>query len=173
VIAAPRQTASGRRSLTLPAQICLVVLAYYLVPVREPVDQNWLRAAASLVVFVLAVGWIARQVLRETRGDTPAVRADRLVLVAVSGVVFFALADLAVARTVPGQFTGLATKTDGLYFALTTLATIGFGDVHAEGQLARALLIVQMVFNIVVVARAAHVLSGMAAERARARRPPT
>ena len=52
----------------------------------------------------------------------------------------------------------LQTKTDALYFAVTTLTTVGFGDVHAQGQVARGLIIVQMVFNVVVLTRAAQTL---------------
>lgn len=66
------------------------------------------------------------------------------------------------------QFVGLATKTDALYyFALTTLTMVGFGDVHAAGQLARALVIVQLLFNVVVLASAARVLSRGIAARTR------
>ena len=32
------------------------------------------------------------------------------------------------------------------------MATVGYGDVHAEGQVARALVCVLIVFNVVVVA---------------------
>jgi voltage-gated potassium channel len=76
------------------------------------------------------------------------------VLVSVVGVAVFALADLVVTTTVPGQFIDLRAKTDALYFALTTLITIGYGDIHAQGQLARGLLIGQMLFNAIVLATA-------------------
>ena len=84
--------------------------------------------------------------------------------------MFFALADLVVARALPGEFTGLQTKTDGLYFVLTTLITVGYGDVHADGQVARGLLIIQLAFNAVVLTRAARALSEELARR-RAERP--
>ena len=32
------------------------------------------------------------------------------------------------------------------------MATVGYGDVHAEGQVARALVCVLIIFNVVVVA---------------------
>ena len=32
------------------------------------------------------------------------------------------------------------------------MTTVGYGDIHAEGQLARALVCVLLVFNVVVVA---------------------
>ena len=63
------------------------------------------------------------------------------------------------------EFVSLETKTDALYFALTTLATVGFGDVHAEGQIARTLVIIQMVFNVVVLTRAAQALLASRAVR--------
>jgi hypothetical protein len=84
-------------------------------------------------------------------------------------VVFFALADFTIAVSYPGQFVGLETKTDGLYFALATLTTVGYGDVHAAGQLARSLLIVQLVFNVAIIATGASVLSRVVGMRARDR----
>jgi voltage-gated potassium channel len=57
---------------------------------------------------------------------------------------------------------------------MTTMTTVGTGDVHAAGQVARALVLVQMVFNVVFVATIATLLSTrvrLAAEsRAQARR---
>jgi Ion channel len=41
---------------------------------------------------------------------------------------------------------------------VTTLATVGFGDVHAQGPLARLVATIQTVPNLVVLASAARVL---------------
>jgi len=38
-----------------------------------------------------------------------------------------------------GQMSGLETKTDAIYFTVTIVATVGFGDITATGQAARAL----------------------------------
>lgn len=156
----------------LLGQALLVVVAYYLVPVLEP-DAGaltWLRGAAALALFAVAVWWISRHLSRAVPAEHADLRLDRLLLIVVGGIAFFALADLVVARVAPGEFIGLDTKTDALYFALATLTTVGFGDVHAEGQLARGLLVVQMAFNLVVLASAAHLLVGELGERTRARR---
>jgi hypothetical protein len=64
----------------------------------------------------------------------------------------FALGYYVLALSTPGQVDGLETRTDALYFTLSTVATVGYGDVHAVGQLARGLVIVQIVFNAVFVA---------------------
>ena len=75
----------------------------------------------------------------------------------IIGIVVFALADFTVATLHDGQFVGLETRTDALYFTLATLLTVGFGDVHAAGQLARALVSIQMVFNVLMLATAGQI----------------
>jgi hypothetical protein len=95
------------------------------------------------------------------------VQLDHLMLAAASGVVCFALVDYVIARADPAQFEGLATKTDALYFTLSALTTVGFGDVPAAGQLARAVVVVQLVFNVVVLASAARTLTRGLSERSR------
>ena len=47
----------------------------------------------------------------------------------------------------PAAFAGMETRTDSLYFSVTTMATVGFGDVHAAGPVARVMVTVQMVFQ--------------------------
>jgi len=165
-----KQARRARQIRSRLVQLVLLVIVYYLVPIREatsPLDQI-LRALLALLILVAMVAWITRQVLRQTSLNTAEVNQDRLLLLVAVGLMLFAIADLVVARTVPSAFVSLETKTDALYFALTTLTTVGFGDVHAEGQIARALVIVQMAFNVVVLTRAAQTLL---ASRA-ARRPP-
>jgi len=89
-------------------------------------------------------------------------------------VVLLTLADYLTAVSGPGQFVGLETKTDALYFALATLTTVGYGDVHAAGQVARGVVAVQLVFNVAVIATGASVLSRVFGARIgeRASRPP-
>jgi voltage-gated potassium channel len=159
---------SARRGRNRYVQVLLIVAAYYVFPVLEeaPGPLIWLRALVAVALFIVAVWWVTRQIVYETRTaakDGP----NRLLLLTVGGLMLFALIDLAVARAAPSEFTGLQTKTDALYFALTTLLTVGFGDVHAEGQVARTLLIVQLTFNAVVLTRAATVLSREAGRRSR------
>jgi voltage-gated potassium channel len=164
-IAAP--TALARARLRLAVQLGAMAAAYYVVPV-EPLSTASLavRAAAAVLLVGLVVWLVGREVLREVRVPAEQARLARLVLVIVAGVLLFALADFLVATLDPGQFVGLATRTDALYFALTTLTTIGFGDVHAAGQFARGLVIVQMLFNIIVLAAAVRALvQGVATRR--------
>ena len=84
-------------------------------------------------------------------------------------VSFFARAYYLLAQ-LPGQFDGLRTRTDALYFTVSTLSTVGYGDVHATGQLARAAVTVQIVFDLVFIGAAAAVISEMLRARGTRRR---
>jgi hypothetical protein len=56
------------------------------------------------------------------------------------------------------QFNGIQTKLDALYFAVATLCTVGYGDITPTGQTARAVVIVQMLFNLVIVTSAVSII---------------
>ena len=67
-------------------------------------------------------------------------------------VMAFSLTFFLLELASPGQIADLHTRTDALYFTLSTMATVGYGDVHAEGQAARALVCAVIAFDVVVVA---------------------
>jgi hypothetical protein len=53
---------------------------------------------------------------------------------------------------------GISTRTDALYFTVATLTTVGYGDVHAQGQIARSLVTLQLLFDVVFVGAAVSTL---------------
>lgn len=160
----------GRSALALVG----VLVAYYAVPVGE-LQSSWdvVFAALGLVAGLTAIVYVAlRQVkvMAQYRQGDPSVRLDVLVLLLVVVVPLFAVGYYAVEKGDPGQFADLDTKTDALYFTLSTLATVGFGDVHATGQLGRVLVTIQMTFDLVFVAALVTVLSAQLRARAAERR---
>jgi Ion channel len=44
---------------------------------------------------------------------------------------------------------GISNRVDAFYFATTIFTTVGFGDIHAQGELARAIVSGQMLFTYV------------------------
>lgn len=148
----------------------LLTAVYFVVPVGSDHDTWQLvwRAAATTAGLGLAIYLIVRQISRQL--DDERTPLTGLLTALVAGVLFFSLADYLVAVGFPGEFVDLQTRVDALYFALSTLATVGFGDVHAQGQLARCLVIVQMLFNTVILATGLSVLSRQIAARVRERR---
>ncbi|MFJ9696846.1 potassium channel family protein [Kitasatospora sp. NPDC101183] len=59
----------------------------------------------------------------------------------------------------PGQFQGLHTRLDAVYFTAVTLATIGYGDITPLGQGPRLLVVLQIGYSVVFIAAAAGTLS--------------
>lgn len=101
----------------------------------------------------------------------------RMMVVAVmivETVLLFAFTYLTVTE-LPSEITGMNTVLDAFYFTMTTLLTIGFGDIAAEGQLARGLVLTQMLFTILVLSASVRLFSSLvreATEKARLRKAP-
>jgi voltage-gated potassium channel len=162
----PGDVQALRQSAGTVALVALLTFIYYLVPV-----PGHLREATWALIFgcgmaVLAV-LILAAILRLLRAAEER-RTRGLITLLCFTVLFFSWMDVALA-VIPSEFVSLHTKTDGLYFAVSTLATVGFGDVHATGQLARVAVTVQIVFNLVFLGTAVAMISGMFRARARRR----
>ena len=163
-----------RPALRSLAVLCVVLVIYYAFPVGElPSSVGAVLSVIALVAGVGVLGWlITDQVRRQVRrGDDEVVRVQSLLVLVYMTILLFSLGYVALADAVEGQFEGLETKTDGLYFTVTTLATVGFGDVHPVGQLARALVTAQIVFNLVFVGTLVSLLTSRLRERAASGRP--
>lgn len=147
-----------------------MLVFYFTVPVRPRSDSVELLVGGGLSVLALVALLLAikKQVLHQL--DQPDAPLGGLAVGIVAGLLLFALIDYSVAQYAPSEFVDLNTRVDGLYFALATLLTVGFGDVSAHGQFARGLLCVQMVFNVAVLATTGSMLARQAGARARAQR---
>jgi voltage-gated potassium channel len=146
------------RWLRLTGVLVLILTLYFVVPVdTKPHAENGVRVLLSVLVLVgLAVGMVRQLRLHL---DDASRKLDGLVIGIVLVVVVFAYAFYVLDKQTPGEIAGMKTRLDSLYFAMTTMTTIGTGDVHAAGQAARALVLVQMVFNVLFVATAATLLT--------------
>lgn len=63
------------------------------------------------------------------------------------------------ATNVEGELVGIATRIDALYFSTVTMTTVGYGEIHATGQVARALVTMQLVFDVAFLGVLASLLS--------------
>ena len=178
-----RQTVQDRpfrRELRRALAGCFLLIGlYFLIPVEPGVSgpRLVLRGIATALGVLVVARLVLGKVNRAVSGRATDRTSDllRLAYALVAGLIIFALADYVIAVSQPDQFVGLRTKVDALYFALATLTTIGYGDVHAEGQLARITVCLQMLFSIGVLATGVSTLFKRLTDRppppARPRRP--
>ena len=121
-------------------------------------------ALAGLAFLAYAFITLAQRAQRST--DDTAIRLEALVAVLYAFVVFMSLVYLGLASR-SGQFDELHTRIDALYFTMSTIATVGFGDVHATGQAARLVVTVQIFLDLIFVGLVARIiLPSLARQRA-------
>ena len=157
-----------KRWVRLSAILVAVLVLYFTVPVSFDVKADDI---VQLVMSLIALALLAVLVLVEVRHQLLDAdrRIDGLVIALMVAVLGFALGFYLLAERQPDQIAGLETRVDALYFTMSTLLTIGYGDVHATGQTARILVLIQMLFNVVILATAASTISTRIRTRAEKR----
>ena len=130
-----------------------------------PVDRQ--SSAPRLVVNVVITGAcmvvvamvIVREFRRMQRGEDLRFTGGQLLIAIEVVLVAFALTYYSLALHVSGEMSGIRTRIDALYFSATTVTTVGYGDIHAAGQVARVITTLQLVFDVVFIASFARLLN--------------
>lgn len=156
-----------KRVVRLAVAIALALLVYFVVPVQASEQRLLVRGVVSVLALGLLTAGIVWQIVLQIEDHTR--RVDGLLFALVLAVLAFALGFYRLEVAYPGQIVGLETRVDALYFTMTTLLTVGYGDIHAAGQGARVLVMVAMVFNVAVIATAVTTLSSRVRQRAEQR----
>jgi Ion channel len=146
-----------RRALVLRVSVRILVMlvvlvgTYFWLPVTAG-DVDVVRVLVPVVGLTLFALVLQRQVRRIFTADEPELRAlESLALVATFFVVGYAFYYVLVSAADPSSFSEPIDKMDGLYFSMTILSTVGFGDITAVSTGARALVTVQMVVDVVIL----------------------
>ncbi len=84
-------------------------------------------------------------------------------------IVLFAWVYVAMSRSDPSTFSEPLTKSASLYFTITVLSTVGFGDITPIADAARLMVSVQMICDLVVIGIIVKLITGVA-KHARAQR---
>ncbi len=155
---------------TLLIAAVLVVLYYLL-----PLDRRWdSDTAARLLIGLVVVAGVVVWGVRIIAGSRyPGVRAaEALALVLPFFLLLFASTYFVMERNSAASFSEPLTRTDALYFTVTVFSTVGFGDITAKSEIARVVLMVQMLADLVLLGAGIRVLLG-AVQRSRERRSDT
>jgi hypothetical protein len=129
-------------------------LVYFGLPLTGDFGEvwSWLTLVSGTALF----GWVfVRQIRRIGTSAHPMTRAvEALVIVLGLFLVMFASVTFSLEYNQPGSYSEPLTKIDALYFTVTTLATVGFGDISPESESARVFVTFQMLVNLLFVGAA-------------------
>ncbi|MGW7284075.1 potassium channel family protein [Streptomyces sp. NPDC054847] len=138
--------------------VAALVTAYFLLPLDERGTTGAATLfACGLLAVLLVFAWEVRTIAHSPYPRLKAIEA----LAATLGLflVLFAGAYYLLDHADPGSFSEPLTRTDALYFALTTFSTVGFGDISARSQAGRVVTMLQIAGGLLLVGVAARVLA--------------
>jgi voltage-gated potassium channel len=109
-----------------------------------------LEMIAGLAVAVVIVGWQVRTIVDS---DHPVLRAVEVMAFALPLlIVLFAFTYLSVSRADHTSFTEQLDHIGAVYYTVSTISTVGFGDIAARSDAARILVTTQMLFDLALIA---------------------
>ena len=169
----PRWLRRPNSLLLASANLIAILTLYFAVPISTDISVE--RILLDMVLCLLGVAGVSVVLVREARalqkGDSSR-SGLHLVLMFEVVVVIFAFLYYVIAVNESGQFSGLETRIDSLYFTMTTMTTVGYGDIHASGQLARVLTTANMAFNLAFLAAVTGLVRARVEVRATKRSDP-
>jgi hypothetical protein len=140
----------------------LTVVAYALIPIEGGIGSTAaiICASVGIVIILVVYAWQLTRVSRSLRPILAVVEAVGLVFGLF--VCMFSLLYVAISTSDPSAFSELLNKAAGIYFTVTVLATVGFGDITPVTDTARLVVTLQMVIGVTLVGTAIKALSNSA-----------
>lgn len=136
--------------LRVVAAWAVVLLAYSFTPDRSfSTGQAVLRLTLDLLVVGLLLAWMTKRII-EARFPVVAA-AEALGFISVAFVASFATIYLMLDDPSAPAFTQRLDHVKAMYMTVTVLSTVGFGDIVARTNLARVLVTVQMVLDLILI----------------------
>jgi voltage-gated potassium channel len=140
------------------ARTGILATALYLVLPLEDLGRSsaLLLLLAGLAVFVLTLGAQLRSIVEATH---PRLRAIELAATgAVLLIIVFSAVYVALSNAYPEAFSEPLDRAGAIYFCVTVLATVGFGDIVPRSDGARLIVAAQMLLNLVLLGAVARIM---------------
>ena len=141
---------------TLTAAVALLIAYFWFPTDRDPTAGVFVVLAGGLIAFAVVTVLQIRQL---KRAPYPLLRGvQALLMVSLMFIVAFSLTYVLMAQADPAAFSEPMTKSAAIYFTVTTVATVGFGDIVATTDATRLVVTVQMLMGIGILATTARVV---------------
>ena len=138
-------------------------IAYFALPMTSVLGAAGIvKLIFGLIGLTALLAWQIRVI---ARSPYPLARAIEALAVFVPlFLAIFASAYYLMGQAEPSSWSEPLSRLDAAYFAVTIFATVGFGDITAVSDTARAVTTIQMISDIVLVGLAARVVVGAVKE---------
>ena len=139
-----------RSALRILVTIIVLFVLYGKLPVPHRTDAGVLaELTVGLLIFGALLGW---QVVSIMGAEHPELRAAEALAIAVPVVlIVFAFTYLSLSRNFPSSFSERLDHVGAMYFTVTVVSTVGFGDIVAKTHAARILVSFQIVLDLVLL----------------------
>lgn len=152
-----RRRVIARSVLRAGGSLVAIVTIYYLMPLET--SATWVAIIILIAGLIALIALAAFHVSSILRSPFPGLRAAEALAVNVPlFLVLFASTYLVMDRISRANFTQPLTHTDALYFAVTVLTTVGFGDITPRTEAARLVVTGQMITDVVIIGLAIQVI---------------
>jgi voltage-gated potassium channel len=142
----------------------LLIFIYYVIPVGPLSNSRVLvRLTIGIVAFVAVIALEVRAILRSDRPMSRAWLSMGIIIPLF--IVMFSSLYVAMALANEAAFGGELSRTEALYFTITVLSTVGFGDITPKTDAARVITMIQMVLDLVLLGALAKLIIGAASHR--------
>jgi len=148
---AERRRVLARSGLRILGVALGAMLLYAFVPVPGSSGVAALiEMVVGLILFVALVGWQLHTIVR---AEHPVLRAvEALAFALLMLVVVFAFTYLTISDADPQSFSETLGRVDAMYFTVSTISTVGLGDITPASPGARLVVTFQMLFDLALLA---------------------
>jgi len=145
-----RRVLVGRSVLRIFVTSLAILALYIWTPVAgESGARAGLELVGGLIVFAALLVWQARSIVG---AGHPELRAIEVMAVAIPIlIIVFAFTYLSLSRADPASFSEPLDRVSAMYFTVTVLGTVGFGDIAAHSDAARILVSIQILLDLVLL----------------------
>ena len=145
----------------------VLIAVYYLVPAGVVPARRGVGVFVHLgVAAALFVAILAGQARRIVTAELPELRAvEALGVLVPLFLILFAAFYLSLSKSTAVMFSEQLDHTRALYFAITVFSTVGFGDITPKTDLARIIVSIQMLLDLVIIGAVVRLLFNVARTR--------
>jgi heme A synthase len=140
----------ARTAARILVSVVLLFALYGAVPAADRTGLGTLaELLVGLIIFAAVLGW---QVLKIMGAEHPELRAAEALAIAVPVVlIVFAFTYLSMSHVQPKSFSEPLNHVRAIYFVVTVVSTVGFGDITPKTDAAMIVVSFQIMLDLILL----------------------